>query len=545
YVEGNKGHRPLRLIAYMSLYAGEDQTFMSGDTYNHRLDVEMAMMDNLKDNMVIGLDDDKIWSESFDMGYPNVVANKTPTSPLSANTTPLTSKYYFAESDWTHFTAGEDAWVNTDIWRAQKDSTGMYYVDKDGNILTEDYDPIYGHIQLEPQYLIGVVGPNTNNNTTLDEKMWNGDNPLYSGMASENKYIVTYYWVLDDGRYRVDQKVITVKPTEYDLNVNVFNNRTNAPESRLLEPTASQDDGPDLGYIYTGSTAQHAEALDNPQATNMSASWKKANESVKVKKIELTMRERDGSVAGHAEISAESLIEGAEIEIPLDYYFFEEDLDEDLGIIRTVMYHASATVTYIVKKDDQGGYYLHFNKMKNPPAGEVAYVQWNTDDTGIVAERPAYVNDINHHITVDLYVDEINEFMIEKNLTEPGKIDETFVFKVEYLGNGEEPGAVERTMYAVITIPAGEVYGSATFIDMPYGFYSVTELASNWNYTLLTERFEGDHAPNALIDEASRSVTLWAEDSSALYTYWNMRDDTPWVFAKNTITNNLPPVSDY
>jgi hypothetical protein len=566
YVASAKGHRPLRLIAYMSVYAGEDQTFMSGETYNHRLDVEMAMMDNLKDNLVIGLDDAKAWSESFDMGYPHITPITTPSAPLEASKDLLTSKYYFAPSNWTHFTASQGAWVNTDIWRAQKDPTGMYYVDVDGNILTEDYDPVYGDIQLAPQYLVGVVGPNTNSNTTLDEKMWNGDNPLYSGMASENKYIVTYYWVLADGRYRVDEKVITVKPTEYDLRVNVFNNSTQAPESRFLEPTASQDDGPDLGFTYTGTTAQNAAALDNPQATNMSASWKKASGSVKVKKIELTMRERDGTVAGRAEISADSIVEGAEIEIPLDYYFFEEDLEETLGIIRTVMYHASATVTYIVMKDDQGGYYLHFNKMKNPPAGEVEYVQWHTDSTGIVAERPAYVNDINHHITVDLYVEWSNDLVIEKNLTAPTRQEETFVFRVEqregdkHLVDGQtgdisdgQPGDLIRTMFAVITIPKGGDYGSVTFADMEDGWYTVTELGSNWTHTLLVGRLADDHVferdgattrnPVAVVSEADRNVSLWSEDSNALYTFWNDRDDVPWVHEKDRITNHMPPAA--
>gem|GEM_PF-2385873 len=545
FVAGKKGHRPLRLISYMSVDAGEDQTIMSGDTYNHRLDVELAMMDNLKDNMVVGIDDAEIWSESLDMGYPSESPMLTPTYPLVANPSAHTTDYYFAPTDVTHFTASQGAWVNTDIWRAKKDPTGEFYVDKDGNALTEDYDPIYGDIQLVPQYLIGVVGPATNNDTTLDEQMWNGEKPLYSGMASENKYIVTYYWVLADGRYRVDEKVITIKPGEYDLNVNVFNSRTNAPTDTVLEPMAAPDDEDVRGYTYTGTTAQHAEALENTQATNMAGAWKKANEGVKVKKIELIMRELDGSVAGTAEISGANLVEGAEIEIPLDYYFFEELPDTNSGIIHTVMHHASATVTYIVKKDDQGGYYLHFNKMINPPTGEAGYVQLHKDDSNIETDKETYVNDIGHHITINLYVDEINEILIEKNLTEPAKTDETFVFKVEYCGNDEEPGAVERTMYAVVTIEAGETYGYATFVDMPYGFYTVTELESNWTYTLVAERLESDHVSEALIDEQNQSVTLWAEDSSALYTYWNTREDTPWVFAKNTITNYMPSIDEY
>ncbi|MDR2715347.1 MAG: hypothetical protein LBB46_01185, partial [Coriobacteriaceae bacterium] len=332
------------------------------------------------------------------------------------------------------------------------------------------------------------------------------------------------------------------------LDVNVFNARDNAPTDKILEPKAAPDDGADLGYTYTGTTTQSAEALANPQATNMAGAWKKVNESAKVKKIELIMKEADGTVVGTAEISGDDIVEGREIDIPLDYYFFEEMPDTTTGIIHTIMHHASAKVTYVVKKDAQGGYYLHFNKMTNPPTGEVEYVQWNTDSTGIVAEKPAYVNDINHHITINIYADMVNELVIEKNLTEAADAEETFVFKVEYRGNDAAPGAVERLMYAVVTIPAGQDFGRAVFTDMETGFYTVTELGSNWTYTLMAGRLEGDHAghePAATVSPLEGSVTLWAEDSRALYTYWNERDEVPWIFDKSSITNNMPSISTY
>jgi len=64
-------HRPVRLIAYMGVEAGDDATVMAGGTYDHRTDCKFTMMNTLTDNLVLGLDDDKVWSTITVQPYPN------------------------------------------------------------------------------------------------------------------------------------------------------------------------------------------------------------------------------------------------------------------------------------------------------------------------------------------------------------------------------------------------------------------------------------------------------------------------------------------
>lgn len=103
----------------------------------------------------------------------------------------------------------------------------------------------------------------------------------------------------------------------------------------------------------------------------------------------------------------------------------------------------------------------------------------------------------------------VGQIQIEKKLEMVAEEDETFLFQVDYLGQGEEPGEVMSTMYARIDIPAGQQNGYAVFNNQQPGWYTVTELDSNWRFEPDGQLTEDN--PDATVDETGNSVTRWVD----------------------------------
>ena len=214
-VNGQTGKRPLRLIAFMMVEAGENKTVYAGERYNHREDVDLHMIDKLTDNLVIGLDDDKIWATSSRFGYPE------------------SRQYYNVQTQPTEFSASKNAYLRTEIWLAEQNPDGSYVQDTENH-----YGYTDGTNKLVPGTSVKVTGPGTGAGATLDEQKWNGEIPLYPDTSMERKYIISYYWVLDDGRYNEDYKIITIEPGQYDITVDVLNLEDDTPNSTLIYPAA-------------------------------------------------------------------------------------------------------------------------------------------------------------------------------------------------------------------------------------------------------------------------------------------------------------------
>jgi len=510
-VNGQTGYRPLRLIAYMNVEAGADKDVASGELYNHRSDVGLTMMDTITENLVVGLDDSGIWSTAVTQPYPDTV------------------KYYATPTTPTSFSASQDAWVYTEIWRAQKDSSGSYVLDADG-----------GYV---PEYSVNVTGPGTGSNTTIDEQKWNGEEPIYADTSVGHKYIITYYWMLADGRYRTDEKVVTITPGKYDVAVNVYNAKDNTANSTALYTGAAPDSGASTAYSFGAGTSAHAETLNSTYTTNVTAAWKKDAINTKITKMAVTMTALDGTtVMGSADITGD-IKAGDTITIPVKYLYLTT-IDDLAQGKREVTEQETVNITYTIETDPSGGYYLRFNKLANVPSNEVPSAYAHGDNTGIPAGTKAYINDLSYNIQIDLYVEEAGELTVEKELTAPAEEEETFVFQVDYCGNDTEAGSVERTMYAVITIPAGETTGTAKFVEIPAGWYMVTELNSNWRFELLVDELDNNN-PDAVIDGDNAGVTMHIEGNSPIYVYQNNRLDVPWVNGKSSVTNDMPPVSQY
>lgn len=381
-VEGQTGYRPLRLIAYMMVDAGEDKDVEAGTLYNHREDVRMSMMDTITDNLVLGLDDDEVWSTYKSAGYPT----------KSNTDDSFTDQYYRAATDHenhllTNFSASQGAWVNTEVWRAKKNQDGTYPLDKDGNYIQD--------------YSVKVTGVGTGQNATIDEKKWNGVVPIYPDIISGQKYIISYYWQLEDGRYVTDSKVVTITPGKQTLTTNVYNADDNSKNGSAMKLNNAVDSGADTNYRIPSSPAQTTTLKDIPYGDNVTAAWSKVRNDTTVKKITLTLTDRQGNGMGTQTVSGEDLVEGTQITIPTFYYYLTTEQDSIQGQ-REVTKTDTVNVTYSVEKDADGNYYLRFNKLNNP-AGIPGAGEGTSD--GIPAGTEAYINELSYNTKIDLYVE--------------------------------------------------------------------------------------------------------------------------------------------
>lgn len=455
-VSNQTGFRPIRLTAYMNLEAGDDKNIAAGASYDHRKDVSMTMLDSVKQDLVVGLDDAKIWSSSKTGGYPN-------------------SKKYWAlptTNMETPFEASEDAWIYTSIWRAKQTSAGIYETDANGNYV--------------PDLAAKVTGPGTGNGTTMTEQKWNGEVPLYPDTSIARKYVVSYYWMLSDGRYRTDYKVITLEPGEYEISVNVKNANNNTANNKSLHLASGIDYYTSTtsipSYTYSFATTDQASTTGVAYTKNSSLAWKKKNSLVTVTKYQLTMTTPEGVVMGTVTGTGD-LKTGDEIIIPVSYYYnnyltADPYTQEELSI-------ETLNISYTVKEDASGGHYLHFNKLINAPSDEYAPALIGGESTGIPSGALAYINDTQYNINLTLWVTDttpngkLSIMKIVDNHTDELE-DQNFIIKLS--------GGVNRQMtlghygyldeISYYAEDGGLVFDITESVPMEYNLKDIT--FSNW-----------------------------------------------------------------
>lgn len=392
---GATGFRPIRLIGYMAIDAGENKTITVGDRYNHRTDVGLTMMDSLTNNMVIGMDNDKTWSASKKGSYPN------------------TTKYYAAVTDnmETNFSASKNAWIYTEIWRAEQNDDGSYV--QGGSDAYSD-----GTNNLVPEESVKVTGKGTGEDKTLDEQKWNGEFPFYPDFSHERKYIVSYYWMLSDGRYITDYKIVTIEPGKYDLKLDVLNyedgKTTDSKNTDSLFIGTGEDKGDDIGYHLSDSTATHAETLKIPYTQNAAAGWKKTGKGIRIAKTQVDLYDAENQLQGTAVID-KKLEDGDELKFTTMVYYISHELDEDQGRNREVTRQETLDVIYNVTQNEDGTFQLRFNKLANPPKNEFEFALAGTNDsTGIPEDAKAYINDMMFNTKITLWVEKGKDFEFTK-----------------------------------------------------------------------------------------------------------------------------------
>ncbi|MFI3205988.1 MAG: hypothetical protein R3Y33_01960, partial [Clostridia bacterium] len=443
--ESETGSRPIRLISFMNVDAGEDQVLTASDLYDHRDDAYFTMIDTIKQNMIVALDSAETWSTSVMQIYPDDEA------------------FHEVDTLATNFTASDSAWINTEIWRAEAVSWTLtdddfeydvetdtyyyieegirheFYIGQDGAIYYMNADGTQSELYASEiaedgsvsyytaDYSVKVYGTDDEDDdaTNVTTAKWNGLIPLYPDIGETQYYIVRYYWVLGNGRYRSDYKIIEIGDEEidvsvsHDVTINVYND--DATEDTSATPNgdvmAVNADGYE-GYTSedpvfddeTSSIATTANATATYDSNgdliqnvaygeNSYVSWVKEDENSMVTKTVLTMTSNGGYEVGSVETVGE-LAKGDTITIPIETFYLDYIYDTD-GTTITGQTTMSKTidVTYIVQEDETtGGLYLEFDN----------YITDDVDNTDVIFD------DTSYNITFDIYVQEASKITVTK-----------------------------------------------------------------------------------------------------------------------------------
>lgn len=410
--------RPLRLIGYMSIDAGNDRTeaaknaVKDGTRYNHRRGVTLTMMDEITDNLVVGINDKDPWSTAKRAGYPTV-SDKDPEQSTGFYGVPTDHTNHLA----TRFSASKGAILNTEIWRVEKDASGNYKKDGDGNYVTK--------------YSVKVTGEGTSGPTlTTDQKKWNGETPF--SVSEKQMYVVSYYWQLADGRYVTDSKLVEIAPSSRHLQV-VARRSSDGESASTLQVDAQMGEATSLRPTATGSSVN----TDNiPVTSSSTAVWKKATPDTVLKQLSVKMVDNEDKFHGEAtidEATIRTVTSTNPVDIPVKVtYFYTTDVDQGPGStqqFREESLETTATVTYQLCMTDDGQYYIQFNrscaKGAATPAGTVTHV--SGDPLKDLNFKPMHYN-----VHVAILVEENAHLTVKKvvsNYTAPMK-DQTFTINL-------------------------------------------------------------------------------------------------------------------
>lgn len=473
---GQTGSRPLRLISYMRMKAGNDASVEEGSRYDHRQDVELTMIHELKDNMIVGLKphENMDWSTAHRRGYPTV----------SDTDGSLSTKYYKAPTDHknhllTGFSASRGAVLNTEIWRLDYDSTPTYSVKVTGKG-TSSGDP-------------GVAA-------TVDELKWNGLVPFSTSDTESRVYEVSYYWMLRDGRYISDSKRVILNPGTRTLTVNAYDAvDPGLPNSTSLRLGASIDLGPNTSYTL----AQASTATTYPRSfgANATAAWSKAQEDISVSGIRIQFLDNNGNEIAGQNIHGTDLKEGTDITLRQVPYYYLTLVNDVVQGKREISASATADVTYTVQKDGGGNYYLRFNKLVNGSAGEPG-----TADGVVCSDSSAKINDLHYNVVVSLYVEELAHITVKKVVEgyTPAMVGQRFAVDLSG-GVSTRFSLTHNQMSLPITVNAGTAKTVNISEIVPMEF-SLKDIQVTNNGTGSPPQFNLTHGPDGAVTGGTLTV---------------------------------------
>lgn len=479
------GSRPIRLISFMSVDAGYDQVLSADDLYDHKDDAYFTMIDTIKQNMIISLDTDTAWSTSVMQIYPE------------------TEAFHEVETVETNFTASSNAWINTEIWRGSLvgealsmddfveietdiysyteavegvENTTYYTIGQDGvfyylivdgewqngtdiNTLTqvelyesevyigadgEEYFDLYA-----ADYSVKIYGTDEDDTSNVTQAKWNGLIPLYPDLGETQYYIVRYYWVLGNGRYRSDYKILEIGEDEidvgqeHDVTINVYNASDGSQNDTAMAVYAdgygvvsdseseSVSNSPDFATTPSSSSSTSDDGNTSvAYGEDSYVSWNTISDSMMVTKTVLTMTTNssespdgedasgEGYVIGTVTLEGEIAV-GDTITIPIEnFYLAYEYAEDETTIIGQTTHSATTNVDYTVKEDSEtGGLYLEFNNTFEDESKSIVF-----DDT-------------SYNITFDIYVVEEGSITVKKEVEnyEETMSDQSFIINLEGL----------------------------------------------------------------------------------------------------------------
>lgn len=339
YTSGLKSiaSRPIRLVSLMSVDAGADKSLKINELYDHTKDARFTIIDELTDDLIVGMDDAKTWASLSEQAYPS------------------SKKYYEAVTSTTNFGASKDAWVYTEI----------SLIEENGQTLPEPKS-------------VRVTGAGTNKegSRTTTERQWLGELPIGSGFSVGMKFKLTYYWMLSDGRYCSDSKLVTLIPGEYTLTESVYNQNGSSNSTALyLGTLKGETPGVSEQTLQTSS-------LSAESGERVLAAWAK-NPQQDLDVVSLKLRFSDAGIAMSDTVELKNPKTGDEFSIDVKYYGYEEKTDTEApggAYERMTLSYVPVDVklTYTIEERMEGTQliqYLKFDHIASVKGNELSCTQ--------------------------------------------------------------------------------------------------------------------------------------------------------------------------
>jgi len=508
-VNDQVGQRRLRIIPTAALDPGSGQFLTRGNLYNHADEVRLAYSTGPRINANATDITTGIYPDGTALGdlsaYQNI-NQALPGGNLGASP-PGGTPNLAASAKLAPFLADNDKYLDvyaSHLSRHAGDNadTSKLYVKIFRNVIV---DPITDEVTYTDRIDLDNDGSLSALCADNNDK-FNGSAPFMD--ASDTTYLLDYFWVLRDGRYLQNGKLLNLRGSPFNVDIYVENTDGTA-NNKAMVIDADDPGVPD----FSAGTRSHADTQAIAKQTAQT-SWMLTDSSYIITKLTLQMTYDDyGNM---------TLPNGDTNE----YVVLDPKNGDTISIKRLFQRKITAEgggEYYAPPQEVTKTYTIHTGTT----AGGDTYFYLTFEDRSLI--DGVRQNDVESDIILTLTVEQITTgFQIEKTLDSPAEEDEKFVFQVDYRETSAT-GTVVKTMYAVITIEAGESIGTANFVDMSAGWYTVTELDSNWRFELLTDR----------------TVTMEIEDGNEIFEFLNKRMDVPWVNGKNSITNEMPPVGDY
>ena len=491
-VGGQVGTRALRICPRVGLEAGLSRYIGKGETYDHANDVQMVYStgarmtdDNAANDYTYGVyPDDPI--ESRQQALLNASAYK--------NLADLTTKYKQAGQN--------DAFSNVDALYMERTATDLSTgVPTAATAAGAKLNEVIIHeILSENADGTAVIGNKIDLTDAAQAAKWNG-NSVFSNDSVHKVYSVQYVWSLADGRFISDTKRIEYPKLTHTVTISVENIEGNKiPGKAYLDAYSISDASGNVDNSIVpsfGSNTKIMDVLANQSHANPAATaWKMTTTAEPIEKVTVTFRSIDGTIERTTEIPADKLPKtaGESYTFAAVSPYRAYELDGDGNVIWTTH---EISKNYTITLDTDGMYNIKFDK-EYPDYG-----------------NNVYIDDVDMDIDVVVVIDTqgqsgaVDDFEVQKTLNAPAEENEIFVFKVEYRGwDAAAAGEVQNTMYARVEVKAGEITAKAVFKDMPIGWYTVTELDSNWRFELNDEALTANN-DGASVDTAKGSVTYW------------------------------------
>ncbi len=325
FTEGSvTGTRRLRIIPTLNFRPGYDRVLSDGNVYDHAKDVRLA------------------YSTGQRMAHDpaDITLGIYPDEPLSAEQlqyqgiTPTTT---FAQED-NKFNNVDTSYITGNPRGTMGQKGDTHYNNNYMRVmLYEATISADGHIQFGEETNI----PLTNNNTSDWDKKLNGDTAFTD--ADLGIYLLDYYWVMPDGRYVHDAKMLYVDEPK-TVSVNVVNSDSWKPNPIALMLDVSKG-APD----FSAGPRSGVDVANIMNGTQVVAAWKKAEAEAKLNSITFEIK----TLFGESSVTMDAPEEGKSMTVTLPYTSLESWNDQ--GEYYTQVKYVDKT--YTLRYDAAGDYY--------------------------------------------------------------------------------------------------------------------------------------------------------------------------------------------